>query len=700
MTKPCPAWSTMAASLTKQPFVKYLLLFFFTVLQICKAQASEQDSLWKLWNTGNEKERLDAVFELYWLDVLPSDPDSLHYYMHEMYVLADQVGTASQLGSVLIYYAQNLADQGEFLRADSTFRESERVIRKIDDPELSMRLYAWWSDLVFDQGDLDRCEKILGDALSLLPQVDNYDLKASVLTTRGNLYMNHGDMASAAETFTEVLKLAESLGDSSTMGDMLSNLGACNGVTGDMETARQYFRRAAQVFTSSGHLDNLPRPLLNISTTYLGIDVDSARFYADSAIAVTRIIGDIRLQAMIYGSYGEIERYLGNLDLALEYEHRGVELARQIGQATYLSGLITSYGLTLFYMGRYEDARAQGEEALAISLANKDLEGQSRATELLVSCYKALGNFERAFTMLESLRSIRDSIESDENQRELIRQQYTYEFEKQTLADSLTYAADITLQKEEVRRQKVVRNGFMGGFVLVGLFALVFFFQRNRIGKEKKRSEDLLHNILPEEVASELKEKGHSEAQLFEMVTVLFTDFKGFTAMSEQLSPKALVRDLHDCFSAFDRIIEKYGIEKIKTIGDAYMAAGGLPTPSPNHVKNVVLAALEMAEFIQHGKQHKLEKDLPYFEIRIGIHTGPVVAGIVGVKKFQYDIWGDTVNTASRMESSGDVGKVNISEATYELIRENPEFEFISRGKIEAKGKGQMEMFYVTRKVT
>jgi class 3 adenylate cyclase/ligand-binding sensor domain-containing protein len=212
---------------------------------------------------------------------------------------------------------------------------------------------------------------------------------------------------------------------------------------------------------------------------------------------------------------------------------------------------------------------------------------------------------------------------------------------------------------------------------------------------ERDRSESLLLNILPAEVAEELKAKGEAEAKLIDEVTVLFTDFKGFTHMSEKLSPRQLVKDLNECFSAFDRICEKYRVEKIKTIGDSYMAAGGLPTPSEEHAKNVLCAAFEMRDFIEEGKKKKMEGGLPYFEIRIGIHTGPVVAGIVGVKKFQYDIWGDTVNTASRMESSGEVGRVNTSQTTYELIKSDPNFSFEYRGKVQAKGKGKVDMWFV-----
>ena len=222
--------------------------------------------------------------------------------------------------------------------------------------------------------------------------------------------------------------------------------------------------------------------------------------------------------------------------------------------------------------------------------------------------------------------------------------------------------------------------------------------QRNRIGKEMQRSEELLLNILPVEIAEELKDKGKVGSKRMESVSVLFTDFKGFTAIAEKMAPHELVEDLNQCFSAFDLIMEKYGIEKIKTIGDAYMAAGGLPIPFTDHAKNVVLSALELSAFVEDRKQQKINNDLPYFEVRIGIHTGPVVAGIVGVKKFQYDIWGDTVNTASRMESSGDVGRVNISQSTYDLLKDDGEFAFEYRGKIEAKGKGEMEMYFVSLK--
>lgn len=221
--------------------------------------------------------------------------------------------------------------------------------------------------------------------------------------------------------------------------------------------------------------------------------------------------------------------------------------------------------------------------------------------------------------------------------------------------------------------------------------------QYKEIEKEKQISENLLLNILPAEVAEELKAKGSADAKQFDEVTVLFTDFKDFTKLSEKMSAKELVEEINACFMVFDQIMETHGIEKIKTIGDSYMCAGGLPVPNKTHAVDVVRASLEIQKFIQNRMAERTSLGKEPFQIRIGIHTGPVVAGIVGIKKFAYDIWGDAVNTASRMESSGEVGQVNISDTTYELVKDK--FNCVHRGKIQAKGKGEIDMYFVESRI-
>ncbi len=217
---------------------------------------------------------------------------------------------------------------------------------------------------------------------------------------------------------------------------------------------------------------------------------------------------------------------------------------------------------------------------------------------------------------------------------------------------------------------------------------------KNRIiEEERKRSDELLLNILPPAVAQELKTKNKVAARKYEEATVMFIDFVGFTHTAEKLTPEQLVSELDYCFTSFDRIIGQYRIEKIKTVGDAYICASGLSDKNASP-SDMVKAALQIQDFLLHLKAERMSQGLPYFEARVGIHTGPVVAGVVGEKKFAYDIWGDTVNTAARVEQACDPGRVNVSESTY--WKAKYEFEWLPRGVISTKNKAPMEMYYVT----
>jgi class 3 adenylate cyclase len=259
--------------------------------------------------------------------------------------------------------------------------------------------------------------------------------------------------------------------------------------------------------------------------------------------------------------------------------------------------------------------------------------------------------------------------------------------------------AEVDLLDQQRKNQQLISLSIGIGLLLILILA-VGLFRRNKfvnkakllIENEKDRSDQLLLNILPEETATELKDKGKVKAKRFESVSVMFTDFKGFTAYSDKLSPEELVDSIDFYYSRFDEIVEKHGLEKIKTVGDAYMCAGGLPDPDPENAHKMIAAAIEIAEFVKESKKND-PNDMTRFDIRIGINTGPVVAGVVGKKKFAYDIWGDTVNIASRMESNSEPGKINVSETTYKLIKD--QYKCSYRGEIEAKNKGMMKMYFV-----
>jgi adenylate cyclase len=272
----------------------------------------------------------------------------------------------------------------------------------------------------------------------------------------------------------------------------------------------------------------------------------------------------------------------------------------------------------------------------------------------------------------------------------------------------------ITKKNEELAKIEIEKQSLINYLLIVGLSGLIIlaasFYRMYTVKKgvqtllmnkngeievEKKRSDDLLLNILPQEVAEELKKTGKYESRYFDKVTVMFTDFKDFTKISEQVTPKKLVEDIDFIFRAFDEIMERNELEKIKTIGDAYLCVSGLPDPTTHNPMNVLKAADEIQAFIKALIEEKRKDNQPFFDIRIGIHTGPLVAGIVGAKKFAFDIWGDTVNTAARMEQNCEPGKINLSGSTFKEVHSKIEYTY--RGKVEAKNKGEIDMYYLNR---
>lgn len=678
----------------KHIVIKLLLLFI--VLPMGAFAQLPTESLWTAYRNpkATPVERLRALRDLFDNAAITHHPDSLAKYVDEMTTLAVQVGDRTMQASAIMNRGVqfNLLDDQD--RADSCYALADSM----NGPRGDVLLRA---QLCFNRGlslsnrgltvpAIDKYE----EALSLAKTLGNTLISQGVMNNLAGLYAQSGDIAKAVELFTDLLRIAEKQQDSTQMGNLLSNIGACHNMMGEQEQARPYFRKAAAIFerTRSG---NLPRPYFNLSSTFAGVDADSALYYNNQALAAAASIGD---GVMLMGAYQQRSNILmtaGLPDSAMAYLIKAMDVAKSVKNLAMELTVKGTMARLQFEQGNIAQAIALEEEVISRSRELRNVELEKVAARNLVKYYKKAGRPDKALEMLELEILLTDSLEREQNQREMIRQEYKYGYEKQALSDSLAFAAETAIQQKEVQKQKLMRNGFMGGFVLVALFAGVFFAQRNRISKARKRSDELLLNILPEEVAEELKDTGGALAKHFNTATILFTDFKGFTQLSELLTPEELVNELNTCFKVFDDIMGKYRIEKIKTIGDAYMAAGGLPDPQQGSTADVVRAALEMQHFI---KQYKLERESagkPFFEMRVGIHTGPVVAGIVGVKKFQYDIWGDTVNTASRMESAGEVGKVNISQLTYELLKEDDGFAFESRGKIVVKGKGYMDMWFI-----
>jgi len=562
----------------------------------------------------------------------------------------------------------------------------------------------------------------------------------------GQIFKAFGDFVESLEYFNKALAISRKEENFTGIASHLNNMGTVYEYQGHYSKALECHLESLEIKKGLGDIRRIANSERNIGSVYLAMgNYDKALYYFDRSLAAYIEVDELRLQAFAYNLIAEVHMKRGNNAQAIQNFNSSLEISekynfkkdraaslRNLGlinmeqgehsksirnlkkSLDLFTGLKDQLGLsqTLVSLGEvslkqniYKDALSYCEQAFELAERIDVLEEKKLACDCLYKAHKSTGNIAKSFAYLEELRTIESRILYEETTREL----QQMEFANQMYKDSISNAEKQRILKEqyedEVSRQSQTRNVFGGLGILALLIAGGFYNRwryvsksRNIISKEKERSENLLLNILPVEIAEELKEKGQAEAKNYDMVSILFTDFKSFTETAAKLSASELVDEINHCFKAFDHIVEKYGVEKIKTIGDAYMAAGGLPVFTPESTKNTVLAALEMQSFIASRKRENDALGKTAFQMRAGIHTGSIVAGIVGVRKFQYDIWGDTVNTAARMESHGEVSKLNISKATYDLIKDDPIFKFDHRGKISAKGKGDVDMWFVSLK--
>jgi adenylate cyclase len=469
----------------------------------------------------------------------------------------------------------------------------------------------------------------------------------------------------------------------------------------DLNRAENYARKAIEINLKQRNVKRLASNYNNLGLIKQSVfQLDSSEYFYMKSIELYSQLNDLYNQAITLNNLGVLYQNKFESDKELKAYQQSLEIFRQLKDLSQQAVLMSNIAMVYFDNGDCKRAANYATEALIISENINDLPSKKDILYKLSLIYNCLQDCNTELYYLRRYLNLKDSIFSIESRRNLEEINTLYETEKKE--------NQIMLLNQESEFNNLVKSVMAGGLLIIVVIALLLY--RNFLNKkkanllltqqnevieaEKKKSDDLLLNILPIETAKELKEKGYSEARYYDQVTILFTDFKGFTTLSEKLSPAELVEEIDYCFKAFDHIVTKYGIEKIKTIGDSYMAAGGLPKPFENSVENTLKAAIEMRDFINDLAIQRKRHNRLFFEVRVGVHTGSVVAGIVGIKKFAYDVWGDTVNTASRMESSSQVGKVNISGNTYRLIKDNPEFEFERRGEIAVKGKGDIEMYF------
>ncbi len=665
---------------------------------------SDRDSLLTVWNdiALEDTSRLNAIYHL-GNNYLDSDLDSAIYFALMQYEFAQERGLKEYIADAQEIMGDASDEKGELTKAAQYYQRAFELFEEVGNRKKSANILYSLGQIKWTAGEYGMALDYYHRSLAIADEINDKKMVSSCLTGIAYSYFQQGQYATAMQFVQKSLKVSEEIEDDYGIAWCINALGVFYSRQGNIEKALEYYFKGLEINERTKDRISISYSLRNIGSSYLELgDDEKALEYIERSLVIDEELNNKRSLALSLNSLGYIKNKQGEKEIAMEYYRRSLSLAKEIGNRDMECEYLENIGSLFVEHGNYLSGISECQKSYDIALEIGSVVDQLSACDCLYEANKALGRDAKALAFHEKMVVLKDSINLESLAKDLQQMEFrnymvTDSLEKEEEKLRIAMAHQLEVSKKEKSRNMYMAGGLMILLVAIGLYSRNRYIHqsRNKIKMEKDRSENLLLNILPAEIAEELKIKGKADARDFDMVSILFTDFKGFTEQSAKLSAADLVYEINQCFEAFDHIIEKYKIEKIKTIGDAYMAAGGLPVPTDDSVKNTVLAALEMQTFIIKRKAEKDAQKKPAFEMRIGIHTGPVVAGIVGVKKFQYDIWGDTVNTASRMESSGEIGQVNISQATYELLKNDTQFHFTSRGKIQAKGKGEMEMWFV-----
>ena len=617
----------------------HVLLLFFVSSFVCFSQTKQYiDSVETLLKKEpNEKEKAKLLSKLAWA-YQQTNPEKSISYASQSISLADEIHDTTDKAWATKAMGWALYHKNKFSESISFFENAFSLSVQIKDTALQDYSLQSLVSAFVKQGKYADAMQIQMNRLNIHEKNKDTFRICAAMTGIATLFTYQHRYERALEYFNQTLDLALKINNEILINDALSNVALMYTSLGKDKEALKYYNQLLKIYQASGSKASLASNYLNTGVCYFNMSgYLNAKSNYEKALPIFEELKDDDNATICYMNLAEVCSILGDLENAARFGKRAVALATQMN--------------------------------------NKD--NLKDAYLYLSAVYEKQKKYKEAYENHQLYSQLKDSLLNEESSKQITEMQTKYETEKKEQQITLLNK-DKELQDAQLNRQKIIIWSVAGGLLVV-LTLSIFIF------RERKKSEKLLLNILPVETAKELKRNGKATPRYYESVTVMFTDFMGFTTIAEKLSAEELVSELDFLFKKFDEIISKYNIEKIKTIGDAYMCASGLPIPNNNHAENIVNAAIEI--------QNWMNEQNNKWKLRIGIHSGPVTAGVVGDKKFAYDIWGDTVNTASRMESSGEPDKINISGATRQLINNKFSCEF--RGKIPAKNKGEIEMYFV-----
>jgi class 3 adenylate cyclase len=644
----------------------FFILIFISIPQICEGQDTVLDSLKAELETAVEDtNKVHTLLAICQLEYRQTPLDAIHY------------GQKALALSEILDFHKGIALANKFIGMGYYF-----------------------------QGDYWETINHWQQSLSSFEAIDDKIGVSNILNNIGAVYYNEGDDTKALEFYLRSLQAAEETTDTLRIVTASLNVGTIYLKNSDTHNqAQEYYLAALPLIEKLGDYDAEGTATVNLGEIYYGkgsldstIYFDTALYYYERALDAFKLssTGNVPFAMTCIGKvYMQREEY----DKAIEIQKEAYEIAKTSEIKLEMTGSLLGLAETFVQKGDISSAISTYKSAELIAEEIGAKNELRNAYQGLAESYAKISDFNNAFRYQTLLTDIKDTLYIAANDRRIQTIQFNYELEKREgQIDLLT--TDKMLQEAIIQKQKFVKNAFIVGFILILLVAfqtLRSYFRKVKTNKildqQKVEIENLVLNILPAEVATELRTEGNATPRHYDSVSVLFTDFKGFTTIAGGLTPQQLVAELNEFFVAFDEITVRNNLEKIKTIGDAYMCAGGIPSKNDTHPFDTVKAGLEMQAFMERTNRIRESKGQQTWALRIGIHTGPLVAGVVGKKKFAYDIWGNAVNIASRMESSGEAGKVNISAATHALVCKQFNCEF--RGKIYAKNVGDIEMYFV-----
>lgn len=534
-------------------------------------------------------------------------------------------------------------------------------------------------------------------SLALFEEI-NFKLGISNLQNNiGSVYQTKGDDPTALEYFLASYKNAEEIGHSLRIATALVNIGTVySNETSTYDQAMEAYIQALDMFREIENDYGIAACGINIGEVYINKGEPQLSLdYLEESLQVFKKVGaDYSLSLNLLGTaYSD----MGNKQLAEEYFKQAIDVAGMNESKMQKARAHIALADLSFERKRFNQAITNYEAGLDLAKTTGLYRDQRDTYEGLARVYSALGDFQKAFDYQMEFARLRDTIRDDRYEETVGNLRFQFDLENKEkeieLLNAQNELSQVQIDRDARAKQFLyITLGLFLAIIAGVIYQYLFIRKSNKqLAFERNKSEQILLNILPKETAEELKEHGKIKAKEFDMITVLFTDFKDFSRVAEEIPADQLVKSVDFYFKAFDEITERNNLEKIKTIGDAFMCAGGIPTENDTHAEDAYNASLEILDFVK-----KVEKDPPAgvhtFEIRIGLNSGPVVAGVVGIKKFAYDIWGNTVNIAARMESSSIPGRINVSENTYQLLKDKKAFTY--RGEIEVKNNKVLKMYF------